>query len=112
MGDVLSAARELERSLASLLALLDARGVPSQALGQAARDCAEGFEALRASIEAGPAEARHDLADVLRSNAVTRDLVARQRGDLAAALERLRAARNSLGHLSGTTSGESCDVAG
>ena len=113
MGDVLGAARELERSLAHLLALLDVHGTPSQALGQAALLCTDGFEALRASIESGPEESRANLAGVLRANSIARDVVSRQQAELQSVLERLRAARGALGHLSRPAEpGGSCDVAG
>ena len=111
MGDVLGAARELERSLAHLLALLDAHGTPSQALGQAALLCTDGFEALRASIESGPEESRANLAGVLRANSIARDVVSRQQADLSKVLERVRAARRGLAQLGGGSSpGESCDL--
>jgi hypothetical protein len=113
VADLLAAARELERSLAGLLALLDSRQATPQALDLAARTCADGFEAMRASIESGAAQDTVDLDGVLRANAIARDLVARRQDELATALDRVRAARRTLGHLGDAgTAGGSCDVAG
>jgi len=112
MGDLLSAARELERSLADLLGLLDSRKASPQALDGAARACADGFEALRASIEAGAVEAA-DVESVLRTHAIARDLAASHQTELAGVLDRVRAARRSLAHHGGEAPlSESCDVAG
>jgi hypothetical protein len=112
VGDVLSAARELERSLSDLLGLLDSRKASPQALDGAARACADGFEALRASIEAGTVEGA-EVESVLRTHAIARDLAASHQADLSGVLERVRAARRSLAHYGGEASpGESCDIAG
>ena len=112
MGDVLSAARELERSLADLLGLLDSRKASPQALDGAARACSNGFEALRTSIEAGTVDAA-EVESVLRTHAITRDLAASHQADLYGVLDRVRAARRSLSRYGGETSpGESCDIAG
>jgi hypothetical protein len=112
VGDLLSTARELERSLADLLGLLDSRKASPQALDGAARACADGFEALRASIEAGTVEGA-EVESVLRTHAIARDLAASHQAELTNVLDRVRAARRNLAHYGDeTTPGDSCDIAG
>jgi len=110
----LDAARDLERALQQLMGLLDAREPDPRALEQAASACDRGFEALRAGYEQEGRVAGAELARVLRSSAVARDLAGRRLGDVGERLQQARAARQALRRAAGTDAdtGATCDVAG
>ena len=109
----LEAARELERALGDLMALLDAGGGDPSVLERAARACEGGFEALRAGYQRDGEGARAELTDTLRANAVALDLVGRRLEGVRQRLEHVRTARRALGAVrEGAATGESCDVAG